>query len=104
MTEDFKFGFGRFLSEPEMVTDLIDNRLTTQDRAEFRKTPEQDLIILHHGLGMWIRNFYGLWREDNPYTKVNAGPNSEGIIDDPLFPDQVSQRIIEAAWRKLRID
>lgn len=103
MTEEYKW-YGRFLTESEIVTDLIDNRLSTEDRAEFRRTAESDLIMFHHGLGMWIRNFYGLWREDNPYSRINAAPNAQGVIDDELFPDQISQRIIETAWRKLRID
>ncbi|QIG71664.1 hypothetical protein EVB94_193 [Rhizobium phage RHph_TM40] len=47
------------------------------------------------GFGRWIRNSYGLWQEDNPHVILNPSPNDEGIIDHPLFPDNLSGTIID---------
>lgn len=57
--------------------------------------------------GRWIRNSYGLWDPANPYT----GPNpvlkdgytrTNGIIDDPRFPDNYSGFVMEMLVEKIR--
>ena len=47
--------------------------------------------------GMAIRNWYGLWHPECPYTR-NTGPDLEitdGVVTDPLFADNLSGRIID---------
>ena len=53
-----------------------------------KNTPKKNLINYHHTLGRWIRNNYGLW-ENNKELKENK------------HPDDVSQEIIIATWKKL---
>ncbi|MCW7536921.1 hypothetical protein OOT46_03520 [Aquabacterium sp. A7-Y] len=38
------------------VIDELDARLTEQEKAHLRTTKERELIALHFGLGLWIRN------------------------------------------------
>ena len=57
--------------------------------------PEEDLILGHHGVGQNIRNYYHLWHDHNPYSR----------LDDPmhdLFPDQISGRIIKRVWARVK--
>lgn len=48
-------------------------------------------------VGMHIRNRFGLWEADNPFTDAS----------DPMgdaHPDQVSQRIIEQVWEHVQME
>lgn len=58
----------------------------------------EDMVRYHHSVGRSIRNRFLLWDENNPYTKVDCLPNNQGVIDDPLFPDQVSHEILKRVW------
>lgn len=84
-----------FLTEEQIISDLLLVKLAEQDKREIKKTAEADLIMYHHGFGRWIRNTYGLWDPKNPYVDFN----------DPMgdnHPDQMSQRIIETVWKRLQ--
>ena len=52
----------------------------------------QDLVALHLGLGMWIRNNLGLWSENSALLESARAQNA----------DDASVVIIEALWRWLR--
>lgn len=88
----------KHMTEAEIVEDLVSkmNDATRKKLLQIRR--REHMIQFHHGWGMHIRNNYRLWDTDNPHTKADAGPNDEGIIDDPLFPDQVSGRILQLLW------
>lgn len=68
--------------------------LSDDDKTTIAAMAEADLIGLHFGLGTWIRNNLGLWSENGPLLE------SAGALD----PDDASQVIIEALWRRLRED
>jgi hypothetical protein len=55
--------------------------------------------------GMHIRNWYGLWHTECPYTK-NTGDIEirDGIITDPLFADNLSGRVIDRVKAALAED
>lgn len=57
-----------FLDKNEIVQDLITSRMDNLD--EFKNQNYDDLIMLHHSFGRWIRNTYGLWSEINPHIKT----------------------------------
>jgi hypothetical protein len=58
-----------------------------------------DLISLHHGLGRWIRNEWGLWRD--PATE--EGKLCAHMIDLGFeHADDMSQTIIEYCWSKYK--
>ena len=53
---------------------------------------KDDLINAHFGLGMWIRNNFGLW-DGNTSLKEDAGQS---------HPDSVALVIMERLWIQLR--
>ena len=88
-----------FLSEDEIVADLLARIKGSPDALESWLNVKQDsLIQAHHSVGRSIRNDYGLWDARNPHVILDAPPKNEGVIDHPNYPDQMSQRIIERVW------
>jgi hypothetical protein len=65
--------------------------LPEADRAKVRATPEDDLIMLHHGWGTGIRNDFGLW-----------GRNPELLRSCGGHPDDAAMLIIRAVWQRLQ--
>jgi hypothetical protein len=66
---------------------------SAEDRAEFQRMSRHDLIMLHHGLGQWIRNNWELWKG--------------GALQDHMkglgfvHADDMSQAIITEYWNRL---
>lgn len=58
--------------------------------------PEADLINLHFGLGMWIRNNLGLWQGNDALMQALCRR------EPGIHPDDASMLIIEQVWRRLR--
>ena len=60
---------------------------------EMKNNSEEDMIQYHRGLGMWLRNNWGLWGSSklSNYFK-NIGIN---------HPDDMSGIILDSYWRKL---
>lgn len=82
-----------YLTEDEIVEDLT-RRLPEAEKERLREWDRGSLIAFHFTWGMKIRNTYRLWWAENPHTVLEPA-------DDPLFPDQVSQRIIERVWERI---
>jgi hypothetical protein len=53
---------------------------------------EDDLIDFHLGLGLWIRNAFGLWKEDSKLLEATGERD----------PDDAALAIIRALWQSLR--
>jgi hypothetical protein len=70
--------------------------LPEAEAAKIASMAESDLINLHFGLGMWIRNNLGLW-QGNDALMLSI---RDGEMD--IHPDDVSMLIIEQVWRRLR--
>ena len=100
---------GKYLNEEEIAADMI---------AKIRANPEGVKVWLDpvswempHGnykelpphagalmnVGMQVRNYYGLWHPECPHTKTSGADLEikDGIITDPMFPDNLSMRIID---------
>ena len=45
----------------EVVADIIEN-MSESEKENIADTPEEDLIMFHHGWGTGIRNHYNLWQ------------------------------------------
>ena len=63
-----------------------------EERARIAALRRTDLVQLHFGLGMWIRNNLGLW-EGNRRLLDACGRST---------PDDASTFLIEAFWQHLR--
>ena len=68
----------QFLSPEEIASHQFAS-LSPDDVTFFRITPIDDMIMLHHTYGQWIRNNYGLWHPNNPH--VIPGDIDEGHPD-----------------------
>ena len=52
-------------SWPSNLTEGVDRLMATmhiEDLATVRDTPRENLTLYHFGLGMYIRNQFGLWQ------------------------------------------
>lgn len=86
----------KYLTEDEIVL-IVVSELSDADRETLLDTPREHLIKFHMIVGMHIRNRFGLWEADNPFTDAS----------DPMgdaHPDQVSQRIIEQVWEHVQME
>lgn len=70
--------------------DILDAVLSAEDRDAFLDMTEDDLIGLHFGLGMWIRNNFGLWQGNEALMRELKG----------IEPDGASMTLIRAYWRR----
>lgn len=78
---------------PAMVKDAVRYllaRLTDDDKAALKAMRRDELIRLHRGYGMGVRNGLGLWGQ-NP--ALMRDPEIAG-----KFPDAASMYIIEQMW------
>lgn len=55
---------------------------------------EGDLINVHLGLGQWIRNNFGLWKENLGLMEATGASD----------PDEASGVIVKALWQQLQDD
>jgi len=78
----------------EEAVDALLSQLATQSQDRLRATRREDLIGLHFGLGMWIRNNLGLWHGN---TALLADTGQE-------HPDGASMVIIEELWERLQAE
>jgi HJR/Mrr/RecB family endonuclease len=94
----------------EAVNFLI-ARLSTEDKATVRSTPEGDLIRFHLGWGMGIRNGLKLWGENKALLKscesVASAHKSYGnqaiiLSGSSIHPDTASGIIIHSVWHALQ--
>ncbi len=71
----------------------LDSILSTDNRALIQGWPEDSIINLHFGLGMWMRNNWGLWKG----SVLSKWFNGLGIF----HPDDMSGIILTSYWRYL---
>ena len=76
----------------EAVAKIL-SEMPEKDRSRLKSTPEDDLINFHFGLGMFIRNEFGLWAGNKKLL------NSCG--SETMHPDDASTVITKAVWKKL---
>lgn len=86
----------RFPRTVEEAVDFLMRSLDPGVQEAIKQTNYQDLIKYHFGLGMYIRNEFGLWAGNYALLK------SCGSAD--THPDNASMVIIQALWNKLQGD
>ena len=72
----------QFLTAEEIINDLLTQRLNAENTKILIEMTEDNLIMLHHGFGTWIRNNYGLWLENNPYVDKHPDDYCFDIIKE----------------------
>ena|SRR5215213_2451977 len=76
----------------EAVRDILP-RITPYDKLEMMVTNKDHLDRMHFGLGLWIRNRYGLWRGNEKLIFSACG--------FLCHSDDASGKILEAVWEEL---
>ncbi|MCP4368297.1 MAG: hypothetical protein GY797_09355 [Deltaproteobacteria bacterium] len=77
------------------VLDTILSEMGLPDRQFIKNTKEKDLIMFHHSIGRQIRNQFLLW-DGNIKLAEDMG------LEKGTHADEVSQKIIEALWKRLQ--
>jgi len=77
----------------EAVNDLL-GKLPAKDQDALRAMHREDLIQLHRGLGMSLRNQYDLWGSNQALLESACGPSCD--------PEEASMAIIDATWVALQ--
>jgi hypothetical protein len=70
--------------------------LSDDERASIAALSKSELIGLHFGLGLWIRNNLGLWNGNEALMQAIRER------DQAIHPDDASMVIVEAVWERLR--
>lgn len=86
---------------PEAVDRLLE-LLTDEQKERVRSTPPSELWRLHHRLGQYIRNEFGLWAGNDEL--MSACLEARGKVWTPFGaaqPDDASEVIINALWERL---
>ncbi|MCA0395175.1 MAG: hypothetical protein LCH70_13850 [Proteobacteria bacterium] len=78
----------------EAVEDVL-GELDEKSKISLREMKRDDLIGLHFGFGMALRNELGLWGGNQPLLESICGGKS-------CHPDDASMKIIEALWERLQ--
>lgn len=89
------------LNPPETVADAVDRLMMILDgeqKLAIAAMQKEDLINLHFGLGMAIRNAFGLHEQG---SKLLASCNNNELYNS-VHPDDASGMILLALWRRLR--
>ena len=76
----------------EAAVRLLQSMVPLEELVKITQMEEDELIRLHRGLGMAIRNNFGLWK-GNKALLLETGER---------HPDDASGVIITALWRTLR--
>ena len=83
----------------EEAVERVINALKPEELNKLLSAPKGDLPKFHFDLGLWIRNNFKLFDNENPLIKDirSRNPKYRFLID----PDEISTDIIEAVWEKL---
>ena len=73
---------------------VLQGMIPEDEQAKIAVISEDELTMLHFGLGQWIRNNFGLW-QCNLQLLAATGQT---------HPDDASGVIINAFWQRLRDD
>ena len=87
----------------EQAVEVLLAVLSEDEKLKIAQMEKEDLIDLHFGLGMGIRNEFGLWAGNKYLLKDVA--KQEGLKEENwenIHPDDASTLIIYELWKKLK--
>ncbi|WP_281015910.1 DUF6794 domain-containing protein [Methylocaldum szegediense] len=92
---------------PRTLNEAVDRlafMLSQAEKEEIAALIEGDLIDLHFGLGMRIRNEFGLWHDNRDLLmdcqRIKYGDAADSCLS--MDPDDASGLIIRVLWARLR--
>lgn len=95
---------------PRTVAEAVDwltRELSQAEKDEIAGLPESDLIGMFFGLGMRIRDKFGLWEGNHALLADSQRAKHAGCLGTPedspaIQPDDASMLIIRVLWLRLR--
>jgi hypothetical protein len=96
-TDNFQQNF----QHPETVDEAVERLMMILDgeqKIAIAVMQKEDLINLHFGLGMAIRNAFGLHEKG---SKLLASCDNTELCNS-VHPDDASEMVIQALWRSLQ--
>jgi len=85
LMSDNPFRAWRYMSEDEIVTDLLTMRLTKEDKEALVKLEYDALVTVHWSFGRYIKETYRLNEPDHPLVAKRSA-------------DETAVRLIERVW------
>ena len=76
----------------EQAVSIVMDAMSSAQKEELRQVREENLINLHFGFGMWVRNLLGHWVPPADGEKY------------PAHPDDISGEITAIIWQRLQND
>lgn len=80
------------------AVDQVQTWLTPDQLSAFAAKSEEDLNDYHFGLGMRIRNEFGLWDPSSSLLRDCEASQDRG---GSIHPDDASMLILRALWARL---
>ena len=79
-------------TKAEVVEDIL-KHMEPDDKATLKDTSEDELILLHHEWGRYLRNYYGMWRNQELLQDIGEE-----------HPDDASGVVIQEVWQRLQTE
>ncbi len=76
----------------EEAVSIVFDAMSSDQKEHLKQVPQEDLINVHFGFALWVRNLLGHW--------VPPMPEGEGY--NPAHPDDICGNITEMIWRRLQ--
>jgi len=76
----------------EDAVSIVMDAMSSDQKEELRQIREENILNLHFGFGMWVRNLLGHW----------VPPADDGQY--PGHPDDISSQITAIIWHRLQLE
>ena len=91
------------MKQPKTVKEAVDvllEELSKEDLEMIKNKKKDDLGDFHFSLGMYIRNEFGLWGENEDlFYDCFGAKKGECFLG---HPDMASDKIVDALWERLQ--
>jgi hypothetical protein len=91
----WELGADKWPTTCDSAADDIVAFLKPAAREELRRVRATDLISLHHGLGMTVRNRQGFWRGNRALVESCTGSATS-------HPDDASFEVVKRTWARVQ--
>jgi len=89
----------------EGIADDVISKMSDEDKVWVTKHSLDNVCAMHHSVGQWIRNTYGLWHTNALTESWRTKPETHdirgGVDYSADHPDAVSNDVLELIWKKL---
>ena len=76
----------------EAAVRLVLGLMPEDELARIGALPHEQLVVLHVTLGLWMRNYFGLWKDNQALLDATGRTH----------PDDASGVLVEALWQHLQ--